>query len=54
MDILPAWLIEDLEKLRKEQERKRPELHIQLPLREEIRLDPEKKEDEDVIIIPLR
>jgi benzoyl-CoA reductase/2-hydroxyglutaryl-CoA dehydratase subunit BcrC/BadD/HgdB len=32
MEILPAWMIEELEKLRKEQERKRPELRIEIPL----------------------
>ena len=54
--ILPAWMIEALEKLRKEQDQKRPELRIEMPLHEPERRirENESEEQEDTIIISLR
>lgn len=55
--IPPAWMIEAIEKLRKEQEQRRPELRIEMPMPMPMppRRDLEdEKEQEDSIIISLR
>ena len=54
MEILPAWMIEELERLRKEQQVERPQLRIEIPLptpdrRHEVRQD----EGAEMTIIPL-
>lgn len=53
MEILPTWLLEDLEKLRRTQE-ERPQLRVELPnfisLPDEITTN----ESENSIVIPLR
>ncbi len=56
MDIIPAWMIEDLEKLRKEQQgAEQLVLRIELPLYDEQKIEENPLEDKDMsIVIPLR
>lgn len=55
MDIIPAWMIEDLERLRKEQEAEKHVLRIELPVYNEMFNEQRpEREEESIIIIPLR